>query len=263
MDKSTQLENAAIDAAIKLNWPEAIKLNEEIIKSDKKNVDAYLRLGFAYLQQGKVKAAKKFYKKALGLQPGNYTIISNLDRIKVLETKKMKKSTDVNLNPYLFLDIPSKTKSVVLVNSGQKAILAKLTIGQELQLFPKKRRIEVRTNDKEYVGCLPDDISKRMTIFIKAGSVFKCYVKESTLKEITVFLKEEKKGRKVTKYASFPVNVQANLSNITLSTNKDDSEFGEDEEISEVDLDKLAESLSEEKEFLDYGGEDKDEEAEE
>lgn len=260
MDKISRLENEAINSAIKLNWEQAIKLNTLIIKLDKKNVDGYLRLGFAYVQNGNPKLAKKIYKKALLLQPGNYSIIENLERIKVLESKKIGKSNNINLNPYLFLDIPGKTKTVILVNCGQKAALARLAIGQELELVPKKRKIEVRSREMEYIGCLPDDISKRMSIFIKAGSIFKCFVKQSSLKETSVFLKEEKKGKKVAKYASFPVNIQANLQ---ILSSKEENEIGaDDEEISDNDLEKLAETLSEEKEFVDIDTEDKDEEPE-
>lgn len=261
MDKVSQLENLAIEAAIKSKWKDAIRFNEEIIKNDKKNVDAYLRLGFAYLQDGKIKLAKKYYKKAQVIQPGNYIISENLEKIKVLETKRINKIKEVNLNPYLFLDIPGKTKTVTLVNCGQKAVLAKLAIGQELTLVAKKRRVEVRTLDKEYIGCLPDDISKRLTIFIKAGSVFNCYVKESNLRQTVIFLKEEKKGKRVSKYASFPINIQANMQNLT--SNKEDSDKEDDEELTENDLEKLAESLGEEKEYLGFESDEKEEESEE
>ena len=260
MDKSLRLENKAIDAAIQSNWKEAVELNEQIIKADKKNVDAYLRIGFALLQSGKIQIAKKYYKKALILQPGSYVITENLERIKILEAKKIKQIKNVNLNPYLFLDQPGRTKTVTLVNCGQKAVLAKLAIGQEIDLFVKKRKVEVRTLDKEYIGSLPDDISKRLKIFIKAGSEFKCFVKEASLKQTVVFLKEEKKGKRVAKYASFPVNIQSNLQNISV---KDDYEGkDEDEELSNNDLEKLAESLGEEKVDLGYDPEDKDEERE-
>lgn len=262
MDKTTQLEKQAIEAAISSNWESAIKLNEEIVKHEKKNTDAYLRLGFAYLQDGRANEAKKYYKKALVLQPGNQTAKDNLEKIKILESRKLHKVRDVNLNPYLFLDIPGKTKTVTLVNNGQKATLARLAIGQKLSLAVKKRRVEVRTTDEEYIGCLPDDISKRLTIFIKAGSAFEAYVKETSLKHVAVFLKEEKKGKRVAKYISFPVNIQSNLQN--LSSGKDDSESGdEDVELSEVDLEQLAETLVEEKEYLGYEPEDKEEEPEE
>ena len=262
MDKIAPLEKQAIDAAIASNWEKAVKLNQEILKADKKNIDAILRLGFANIQAGKIRTAKKHYKKALAIQPGNLSIQESLERIKILESKRVNRLKNVNLTPYLFLDSPGKTKTVTLVNCGQKAVLARLTIGQELTLMVKKRRVEVRTVDEDYVGCLPDDISKRLTIFIKAGSIFLAYVKESNLKHTVVFLKEEKKGKKVTKYVSFPVNLQSNMQNLT--SGKDEAgEAGEEEIITDSDLEQLAESLSEEKDYLGFETEDKEEEPEE
>lgn len=253
-----QLEQSAINAAISSDWDQAIKLNEKIISHDKKNVDAFQRLGFALLQKGKIRKAKNIYRKALKLQPGNYTISENLERIKILETKKISKLNPTTLNPYAFLEIPGKTKTITLVNNGQKITLAGLTIGQEVFLVPKKRRVEIRSKNKEYIGCLPDDISKRITIFMKAGSLFSGFIKEANLRSITVFLKEEKRGKKVTRYASFPINSQADLNNINL--NDEDMKDEDVEEISDNDLEKLAETLSnEDKEYLPYDSEEKEE----
>jgi len=258
MDNLQNIEQTAINAAITSNWNEAISSNEKIIKKDKKNIDAYLRLGFAYLQKGKIKKAKEIYNKVKKLQPGNYIIEENLERIKILESKKVSHLPPTNLNPYAFLEIPGKTKSVVLVNCGQKITLASLSVGQEVVLVPKKRRIEIRTKNKDYIGCLPDDISKRLTIFMKAGSSFSCFIKESNLKTVTVFLKEEKRGKRVARYASFPINNQANLTSLNLEEGEGKEE--ETEEISNNELEKLAESLiSEEKEYLPYEPEEREE----
>ncbi len=257
------LEQQAINAAIKNNWREAIKLNEQIIKHDKNNIDAYLRLGFANMQTNAIKGAKKWYKKAQRLQPSNYIIKDNLERIKILESKKPAESAGktVSLDPYLFLETPGKTKAISLVNLGQKNILAQLTIGQEILLIPKKRKIEIRDKSKEYVGSLPDDISKRLTILMKAGSEFSTHIKEANLNNVVVFIREEKKGKKVQKYTSFPANIQARLGEMT---QEEESNAEETEELTDIDLDRLAEILTtEEKDYLPYNPEEQDEEPEE
>ncbi len=265
MNDIQQLEQQAINAAIQTNWKEAIELNKRILKKDKKNVDAYIRLAFASLQANKIIEARKYYRIGLKFQPGNRAIIENLERIKVLQSKKNRvaRDTDINLDPNLFLETPGKTRSVVLVNPGQKNILAQLTIGQKIILVPKKRKVEIRTQKKEYIGSLPDDISKRLTIFMKAGSEFITYIKESNLSRVVVFIREEKKGKKVMKYTSFPTNMQSKLTEMTKEdeqgTNEEDAE-----ELSEMDLEKLAEILAtEEKEYLPYDREEQDEEPEE
>lgn len=258
------LEQQAINAAIQTQWKEAIDLNKKILKLDKKNTDAHIRLAFASLQANKINDAKKYYKIALKLQPGNRAVVENLERIKVLQSKKSRLSRSaINLDPNLFLETPGKTRSIVLVNPGQKNILAQLTIGQKVTMMPKKRKIEIRTQNKEYIGSLPDDISKRLTIFIKAGSEFSTYIKEASLSRVVVFVREERKGKKVMKYTSFPTNMQSKLTEMT----KDEEAGAADEDVdeaSEMDLDKLAEILAaEEKEYLPYDHEEQEEEAEE
>lgn len=264
MENIEILEQRAINAAINDQWQQAIALNKSIVAIDKTNVDGYLRLGFAYLQINNIKNAKKYYRRALKLQPGSQIAFQNLERIKILDTdtKGLKKDWQkkVVLNPNLFLEIPGKTKSISLVNLGQKDVLARLTIGQEIQIKIKKRKIEIRTKNNEYIGSLPDDLSRRLTIFIKAGSKYSSYIKEVNLNKIVVFIKEDKKGRKVMRYTSFPQFIQANLNEMA---QEDLKESVDDEENSEIDLYKMAEDLAnEDKFFIPYHNQEEDEEEE-
>ena len=263
MDETLFLEQQAIDAAIRSDWTKAADLNEQIIKQDKDNTEAYLRSAYAYFQQNDIVNSKKYYKKALKLQPSNYAIIEYLDRIKVLEKKhdKVKYIPELNLDPNLFLEVPGKTKSIALVNIGQKNILAHLTIGQKIYIFPKRKKVEIRTQNKEYIGSLPDDVSRRLSIFIKAGSEFATHIKEANLNKVVVFIREEKKGKKVQKYTSFPANLQQPLDPQSMS--EEEAKEDENEELTENDLEKLAESLAvDEKEYLPYNSEEQEEEPE-
>lgn len=240
------LETKAVDSAINLDWEEAIKLNLQIVKLDHKNISAYLRLGYAYLQIGKILESKKYYRKALKIQPKNPVVFENLERIKILEEQKVKKTRrdKITLKPNIFIEISGKTKAVPLVNHGQKDILAKLLIGQEVILKIKKRRVEVRTYDDEYVGNLPDDLSRRLIIFLKAKSKYNAYIKETGLTRVVIFIKEEAKGRTVANNISFPHNIQKNV-NTTSEEEKSDTD-GEDADESEDNWEKLSGDLIEE-----------------
>jgi len=256
------LEKQAIDSAMNGQWDQAIGFNENIVKIDKKNIEAYLRLGFAFLQVNKIKKAKQYYSQALKIQPNNNFVKKNLERIKILESKKLTYSNSPPVDPLLFVDIPGKTKTVTLVNCGPKSVLAKLTVGQKVFLINKKRRVEIRTKNKEYAGCLPDDLSKRLAIFIKNGGVFAVYIKETTLKHTIVLIKEEKKGPKMTRFIAFPANSNINISRLESSSGEEINEE-DTEEISLIDLEKLAENLnSEEKEYLPFEQEEKNDESE-
>lgn len=259
MDDTLVLEQRAIDAAIKFEWQLAIDFNKKIIHLEKKNVGAYLRAGFAYMQLKKFNEAKKYYKSALKLQSSNIVAKDNLEKIKILSAKKAKKITNnLNLDPNLFLEIPSKTRTFSLVNLGQKNILAQVNTGEEVYLKPKKKRVEIRTKDNDYVGSLPDDVSRRILFFLKADSHYKAFIKEISLSRVMVFIREEIKGSKVSKYPSFPTNAQANVASL-VQEEDDDSENHDG-----IDIEKLAETLiNEEKEYLPYKPGDDEEEEEE
>lgn len=225
MDTTGKLEQQAIDAAIANNWESAVELNKKIIAQDKENVGAHLRLGFALLQSSQIDQAAKVYRAALRLQPRNQLATENLERIEILSKKANagNKAEKKNLDPNLFLEIPGKTKTVQLANLGQKIHLAELSIGQQVELKSKKRRIEVRTLSGNYIGALPDDISKRLMFFLEANSEYLTYIKEASLSRILVFIKEVVKGKKVQNYISFPAN-SANLHNpLHVDSEGDDS----------------------------------------
>jgi hypothetical protein len=196
------------------------------------------------MQLNRMKDAKVCYEEALKRQPRNQLALENLDRIAVLSEKgntRVKMGQAV-LDPSLFLDVPGKTKTVTLVNLGQKNHLAELTVGQEIELKHKKRRLEVRNSSGDYIGSLPDDLSKRLMFFIDAGSTYKAYIKDANLNKVVVFIKEDSKAKKVAHYSSFPQNIQSNLDQMNHSSSDADSE-SEDEGIEQDEIEVMAENL--------------------
>jgi len=248
MNQINNLQDKAIDQALKGNWEEAININNKIIEIDDTNLDSYLRIGYAYIQVGKYENAKKAFSKALKIQPANQIAKNNLEKVKILSEKKSKKNIQKNVcyNPSLFLQIAGKTKLVPLVNIGQAKALVQLEVGEEVYLKIKKRRIEIRTKGDEYIGAFPDDLSKRIMFFLDAKSEYLIFVKEASKNYVEVFIKEEKKGKKVEKFISFPKDIQESLKNI--EENSDNSSESIDEENDKdlpIDLEKLAEELAE------------------
>lgn len=249
MNQLEILTQQAIESAVNGQWEKAIELNNKIIEENPQDVESYLRLGFAYLQIGNLEQAKKAYKTALKIQPGNPIALNNLEKIKILAKKKLSPKKLISssfLDPNLFINIPGKTKVVSLVNLGQIDVLAKLKIGEEVFLKIKKRRIEVRTKNNEYIGAFPDDISRRLIIFIKGDSKYQCFIKEVSKNQVEVFIKEIKKGKKLQKYLSFPEDLQKDLKPMSEDLEKKEVEEEDEEEI--FDLEKLAEEI-EEKEY--------------
>lgn len=264
MNELEILEQHAIDAAINLDWKAAIDINKKIVKKDKHNFSAFLRLGFAYVQTHKLNLAKKAYKKVLKMQPNNQLAQENLDRIKILAKKSNKKTVkkEIRFDPTLFLEVTGKTKSIHLVKLGQKNLLAHLVVGQEVILKAKKRRIEVRSKTNDYIGTLPDDLSKTLFLFMKAGGEYLCYIKEASLNRVVVFIKEHLKAKKFAKYASFPKTAAKTMMKIGMDEDLDN--LPEEPEEMSNDLEHIAENLiNEEKDLIPYSVEVEDEDSEE
>jgi len=254
------LEQLAIEAALKSQWKMAIVYNQKILAVEP-DIPVLLRLGYINFKIGNWKEARKYYQKALRIQPLNRLAYVNLEKVKILEKKGYKsknKTNTIDLNQ--FLEITGKTKNVCLVNIGQKNIIASLNIGQPVNLIQKKRKIEIRTQENEYIGSLPDDLSKRLSYFIKANSIYEAFVKESDLIYVVIFIREVKKGKKVTNYLSFPRNIQSQLNKISQNEESDQDDDSEEEfwEEEVSDVGRLENELEEDN-FLPVQSEDDEE----
>lgn len=269
--KKADLHEEANNAAIRGDFKKAIKLNQQIITESPNDIDAYLRLGFAYMQVKDFPNARKSYKKALKFEPLNQIAKNNLDKIYVLEKKKTEtgnhtRKQDIVINPNLFLNVVGKTKEVSLVNIGQADILADLQVGERAFFKIKKRRVEVRNKANEYIGALPDDISKRLMFFLDAKSVYSIFIKATAKNSVDIFITEEKKGRKVKKYISFPKNIQDDLKSMIDGVDEENppiEEHDEDDDTDHLDIEELADSEIEDTDSYETKGNQFDDDGEE
>lgn len=182
------LKNQAIQTALQGDWNTAVTLNQQILDQDTDNIDALNRLGFALASLGKVKEAKECYQKVLTLDMQNPIATKNLKRLSNMNGKV------ATVAPYkmnnIFIEEPGKTKVIELLNIADQKAISHLHCGEELQLSVKRMKIFVLDNDKQYIGMLPDDISKRLIEFIQGQNQYEAYVKTVDDHKVTVFVKE-------------------------------------------------------------------------
>ncbi|MDO5561642.1 MAG: tetratricopeptide repeat protein [bacterium] len=178
------LETTAINAAKKSDWAAAINANLEILNSSANNIPALNRLGFAYLQLGKLRKASQTFNEVLELDK------SNLIAKRQLENIKNKIITTPQFQAQNFVEEPSKSKIIALNRLASKQILESLHVGQELVLKPKSRFISVETLDKQYLGSMPEDISLRLSKLIIDGNRYLCQLHSSSSNSCTIFVRE-------------------------------------------------------------------------
>lgn len=246
-DSLQDIENRAVDAAIRSDWDGAVKENLELLKLQKDNVPTLLRLGFAYLQLNKFENSQGAYQKVLKIQPQNAIASEYIEKIEVRKKQSKNHVSAVILDTNMFIELPGKTKTVLLNQLGQKSTLAKLAIGEEVKLVVRKHHCEMRTSADEYIGVLPDDVGVRLMYFIDQKSTYRAHIRESTLSQVTVFIREVEKGPKVAKLVSFPVDIPGSISKVMARQQADEDEASQKTDPNSIrDPDKDEEEVEEE-----------------
>jgi len=190
----------AITAALSQNWNEAIRLNLLILEENPEDIDAYNRLGFAYLQQGDNEKARKAYHAVLKRDPYNQIAQKNLLK---LQNKNEKGFVTTLVSPLMFLEEPGKTKIVSCVHPAPDSVMARLSCGQEVRLKVKKHCIEIRNDENTYLAALPDDISYKLGKYIQGGNEYKVVIRSIAKNTLTVFIREISRGEKYRHQPSF------------------------------------------------------------
>ena len=79
-----QRSKQAIALALQGQWREAVEVNKSLTESFPNDVDAYNRLGRAYMELGEYSQAREAYSRAIELDPYNTIARKNLHRLAYL-----------------------------------------------------------------------------------------------------------------------------------------------------------------------------------
>lgn len=195
------LAQEAISAALAGEWEKALELNKEILKENKKDVDALNRTARAYAELGDIKKAKKTAQKVIKIEPFNK--IAERAHKKWKGLRSGSSSVSGPSSAQAFLEEPGKTKIVSLLHLGASLVLAKLDSGDEVELVPHRHRVSVNTKDGKYIGRLADDIAARLRKLIRAGNEYQVLVKSIEDDELKIFIRETKRAEKIANIPSF------------------------------------------------------------
>ena len=255
-----RLKNKAIDEAVNGNYEQAINLNLEILSQDENDVDSLMQLAHAYWQTGSLALAKKYYRKAMYIEPNNSLAKKRLALLNALNGKQTQANSlnRAKVKVVAITDLieePGKTKIIKLSNIGKPEHLSLLKIGEQVFLKLRKRRLEIRDIDNNFVGCLPDDISKRLINFIEAKGVYETNIFSIDKNEVKVFIKEITKPAKYRHVSSF-VSEEARIN----MDEEDTHNFVSDEQDLDLDSEKLLFSPEEVLEHTKANEDDEDEE---
>ncbi len=194
-DSSANLHHQAIEAALTLNWEEAVRINKEIIEVEPKSVEALNRLGRAYFELGDLEPSKKNFENALENDPYNQIASKFLKRIETFSKKGSKNKILSIISPStidgdMFIEEPGKTKLVTLLKVAEPQKLSLLSAGTLVSLTVKNRGISALDQRGEYLGVLPDDISHHLIRLIKGGNKYQAIIKTIKTNGLSILVRE-------------------------------------------------------------------------
>lgn len=191
-------KQAAIEAALNNNWPDAINLNQEILHVQPKDSETLNRLGRAFMENGMIGKAKTTYRTVLEVDPYNTIAAKNIEKLSTLskqDLEKMSKDNQVVISADLFLEEPGRTKVIDLVDLPMGKILATLHTGDPVNLEVHSSDVTV-TQGNRRLGKLPAELTPKFAQALKAGSKFSAIVKAVAFKKskngstMSIFVRE-------------------------------------------------------------------------
>src|SRR5947199_2481050 len=166
-----QRTRLAIDQALASQWEEAITTNRNILNLFPQEPEAYNRLGKAYSELGQYAEARQAYSQTLKYNPNNTIAKKNLDRLALLQETSVQSHTSVErIDPRLFIEETGKTGMTEVINLAPASVLAKVGVGDRVQLRVSGHTLLVRNPAGEDIGRIEPRLANRLINFIAAGN---------------------------------------------------------------------------------------------
>jgi hypothetical protein len=163
----------AISLAMQSRWQEAVTVNQSIIELFPTDIDAYNRLGRAFMELGEFAKAKEAYSRGLELDPDNSIAQKNLQRLSLLSASKVKvKEERREVSPDLFIGEMGKAGVVNLQNLAPGEVLASMAAGNQVYLKVRGQQLIVENEEGEYLGLVEPPHGFRLARLIEGGNKY-------------------------------------------------------------------------------------------
>ena len=192
-DPQVQVKRRESDRAVKLamanRWEDAVAANRAILDVFPNDSDSYNRLGKALMELKRYPAAKKAYKKALGLDESNQIAKKNLERIPALAKAGAAESNTAHADPALFLEEMGKT-ALTTLTAVAPDVLVKVTAGDSLELKKKRSDLIVQTAGRDLIGSIEPKLRSRILKLLEGGSEYTAAITSLDGDECRIIIKE-------------------------------------------------------------------------
>jgi tetratricopeptide (TPR) repeat protein len=185
-----QRSKEAIDLAMQARWQEAVAVNQAIVQDYSDDVDAYNRLGRAYLELGQYKQARQAYQNAVRIDPFNAIASRNIRRLNdIKETGPAGVETE-KVEPQQFIEEIGKAGVVTLVELAPKENRARVVAGDRVHLKLTGSVLTVVDTRGEYIGRVEAKHAQRLVRLMLGGNQYSATVVKSIADSVTVMIRE-------------------------------------------------------------------------
>jgi tetratricopeptide (TPR) repeat protein len=206
-----QMAENAIALAMAGKWQEAITVNQEIVVKFPDDVEAYNRLGRAYMELGKYSLSRDAYGKAITLDPANTIARKTMMSLSILEDEGGKaEETPGGIEPYKFIEETGKTVIVELGELAPANVLARVSAGEKVNLSVNGHNLQATDIRGAYLGIVGEAYARRLVKLIKGGNRYSAAIISHSPARVMIIIREEYRDPSQSGYASFPVqNIKA------------------------------------------------------
>jgi tetratricopeptide (TPR) repeat protein len=200
-----QRSKQAITLAMQGRWREAVAANKDIIASFPNDVDAYNRLGRAYIELGDYSLAKEAYGRAIELDPYNIIAQKNLRRLSYLgEAVAGSEADSDKAEPQHFIEETGKAGVVNLYHLAPREVLAKMVAGDRVYLRVDDSALAADNSRGEYLGQVEPRHAQRLIKLITGGNQYTAAIVSSDEDRVTVIIREVYQDPSQAGQLSFP-----------------------------------------------------------
>lgn len=218
-------------------WEEAVNTNRNILNLFPQEPEAYNRLGKAYSELGQYAEARQAYSQTLKYSPNNTIAKKNLDRLALLQETPAAAHTSVErIDPRLFIEETGKTGITDLINLAPASVLAKVGVGDRVQLHVSGHSVLVRNPAGEDIGQIEPRLANRLINFMAGGNRYAAAILAMENGQVRLIIREEYQHPGMFGKVSFPAQgggelVRAYIKDSMLRYDREDEdELGNDDE---------------------------------
>ena len=186
-----QRSKQAIDLAMQGRWREAVAVNKSLIETFPGDVDAYNRLGRAYMELGEYCQAREAYSQAIELDPYNVIARKNLRRLSHLaETQVSLGGNSYGVEPQHFIEEIGKAGVVNLYPLAPPETLARMAAGERVYLKIDGANLIAENARGEYLGQVDPKYGQQLIKLMDGGNKYTAAIVKSTEEMVTVIIRE-------------------------------------------------------------------------